>query len=110
MTETETGTEAGTRVGGFIIPAEHPALPGHFPGRPIVPGVVLLDHVLEALLAQHPGRTAAGLPSVKFLHPVQPGDCVDILAGAEHQGRIPFVCRVQGGDVVRGAVLLADPA
>ncbi len=27
------------------IPADHPSLPGHFPGRPIVPAVVILDEV-----------------------------------------------------------------
>jgi 3-hydroxymyristoyl/3-hydroxydecanoyl-(acyl carrier protein) dehydratase len=30
------------------IGAEHPSLPGHFPNRPIVAGVVLLDQVLAA--------------------------------------------------------------
>ena len=29
-------------------PAEHPALQGHFPGTPIVPGVLLLDEALRA--------------------------------------------------------------
>ena len=29
------------------IAASHPALPGHFPGQPIAPGVLLLDLVLE---------------------------------------------------------------
>ena len=37
----------------FTIPADHPALPGHFPGQPIVPGVVVLDRVVEVIEAGH---------------------------------------------------------
>ena len=33
-----------------VIRADHPSLPGHFPGAPLVPGVVILDEVLEALI------------------------------------------------------------
>ena len=29
-----------------IIRADHPSLPGHFPGAPLVPGVVILDEVI----------------------------------------------------------------
>ncbi|MFC7543328.1 hypothetical protein ACFQU2_33000 [Siccirubricoccus deserti] len=58
----------------ITVPAEHPALPGHFPGRPIVPGVLLLDAVLQAVAAAEPGR---GRPSLvaraKFPAPVAPG-------------------------------------
>lgn len=35
----------------FVVPHDHPCLPGHFPGRPVVPGVVVLDHVLQAVEA-----------------------------------------------------------
>ncbi|RBC43168.1 hypothetical protein BRN41_12545, partial [Xanthomonas oryzae pv. oryzae] len=37
----------------FVVPHDHPCLPGHFPGRPVVPGVVVLDHVLQAVEALH---------------------------------------------------------
>lgn len=32
----------------LFIAADHPALPGHFPGSPVVPGVLLLSQVLDA--------------------------------------------------------------
>ncbi len=60
----------------FTIAADHPSLPGHFPGRPLVPGVLLLDRVLEAIEAQDPALGALGplrLPQVKFLQPLLPG-------------------------------------
>ena len=31
------------------IRADHPSLPGHFPGTPLVPGVVILDEIVAAL-------------------------------------------------------------
>jgi 3-hydroxymyristoyl/3-hydroxydecanoyl-(acyl carrier protein) dehydratase len=57
------------------VSPEHPSLPGHFPGRPVVPGVVLLDLVLEAageLLGQAP--EVAQLAQAKFLAPLLPGE------------------------------------
>lgn len=61
----------------WTVPADHPALAGHFPGRPIVPGVVLLDHGLQ-LLANARGQSAALLKigTLKFLSPVTPGETV----------------------------------
>lgn len=57
----------------FVVPHDHPCLPGHFPGRPVVPGVVVLDHVLQAVEALHGPRAAARLPQVKFVQPLLPG-------------------------------------
>ena len=48
---------------------DHPALPGHFPGEPIVPGVVLLERVIA--LAE---REVAGIPAAKFHTPLRPGE------------------------------------
>ena len=55
------------------IAANHPALPGHFPGRPIVPGLVLLDCVMrEAERWLQRPLSAAGLPNAKFTAPLLP--------------------------------------
>lgn len=56
-----------------IVAADHPALPGHFPGRPIVPGVLLLDRVIAAL-QQRTGRCVAGLRRVKFTSALLPAE------------------------------------
>lgn len=57
----------------FRIPHEHPALPGHFPGNPVVPGVLLLEHVLSFLETIHGPLPSLRLPQVKFLQPLLPG-------------------------------------
>ena len=66
----------------LAIGADHPAFDGHFPGRPILPGVALLAAVLEAVaveprLAESIG-TAPRLAVVKFLAPVGPGTSLAI--------------------------------
>jgi 3-hydroxyacyl-[acyl-carrier-protein] dehydratase len=59
------------------IGADHPSLPGHFPGRPVVPGVVLLDRVAAAFERWH-GAGVGALPQAKFLQPLLPDQCAEI--------------------------------
>ncbi len=58
----------------WVVPADHPAFAGHFPGRPILPGVVLLDEALRAARELAPDATAWSIPQAKFLQPVLPGE------------------------------------
>jgi 3-hydroxymyristoyl/3-hydroxydecanoyl-(acyl carrier protein) dehydratase len=56
------------------IEPNHPALEGHFPGNPVVPGVVILDQVIVAFKKEHGDSCAIHkIPSVKFLSPLKPG-------------------------------------
>lgn len=67
-------------AGRFIVPTGHPCLPGHFPGRPLVPAVLLLDEVLALIAPHRPGAdpTPPGIASAKFLHPVRPDEAVEV--------------------------------
>jgi 3-hydroxyacyl-[acyl-carrier-protein] dehydratase len=63
----------------FVVAADHPSLPGHFPGTPVVPGVVVLDQVLQAS-ERWQGRplAARGLKQVKFHSPLLPDQRADV--------------------------------
>jgi len=56
----------------FKIDHRHPALAGHFPGRPIVPAVLILDHILEWLSTEQIEINTVN--HLKFLAPVKPED------------------------------------
>lgn len=55
------------------VSADHPSLPGHFPGLPIVPGVLLLDRVLDGV-QQITGRRVGRLERVKFVAALRPAE------------------------------------
>lgn len=102
---------ARTAVRWVHIPAHHPAFTGHFPGRPIVPGVVLLDYVQEFVREIHAGMSVREIPVAKFLHSVIPDDTVlmtleypDAEDAADGQLRVRFACRV-GRDLAAQGLL-----
>ena len=84
----------------FSIDPGHPSLAGHFPGNPVVPGVVVLERVVEAIEAGHGPLGALRLPQVKFVQPLLPGETARIvLDGASPRWRF---------QVLRGDMLLAS--
>lgn len=96
----------------FAIDPSHPALPGHFPGHPIVPGVVLLNHVFAALRAQPNAPRIAGIRRLKFLRPVLPGDVVRLVIESSNPptagtARVGFECWVGDAQVLSGVASLA---
>jgi len=82
------------------IPADHPALPGHFPGHPVVPGVVLLE------LIQRQARVLGGFQDgptrwqrIKFLRPVAPEQAIRLhIEGSAD--RFAFTIRTEDGETV----------
>ncbi|HEV8184543.1 MAG TPA: 3-hydroxyacyl-ACP dehydratase FabZ family protein [Chthoniobacterales bacterium] len=99
---------------------DDPMFAGHFPGNPLVPGVIITE-----ALAQSAGIAAAsGYPEtkrplfllsairrMKFPRPARPGDCIHLRADrlAEVQGLVQFAVRatVEGVSVAEGQIVLA---
>ncbi|MBV8575718.1 MAG: hypothetical protein JOZ58_11885 [Acetobacteraceae bacterium] len=97
-------------AGSFCIPTSHPCLPGHFPGRPVVPGVVLLDEAYALVCLAEPRLPPLrGFSAVKFMRPIFPGQYVSVQWEQTAPGRLAFILRVEGLAAVRGTALMAMP-
>jgi 3-hydroxymyristoyl/3-hydroxydecanoyl-(acyl carrier protein) dehydratase len=94
----------------WTVPADHPAFAGHFPGRPIVPGVVLLDRAIlfaETMLGQPGLNWQVG--NAKFFSPVQPEEALTFFINTKTSGAIAFIVRAAGRDVASGSLTPAAP-
>jgi 3-hydroxyacyl-[acyl-carrier-protein] dehydratase len=86
-----------------LIRANHPSLPGHFPGAPLVPGVVILDEVLAALVEWRQNSRLSGIRSAKFLAPLKPEQPFTIsLSATKNAGEVIFCCRAEERVIVEG--------
>jgi 3-hydroxyacyl-[acyl-carrier-protein] dehydratase len=92
----------------ICIPKDHPALPGHFPGAPVVPAVVMLDYLVRAAEREW-GRALPlmGMPQVKFVSPLLPEQRA--LCALQMEGpRLIFSIEHSGRVIARGAFALVE--
>jgi len=96
------------------VAPDHPSLAGHFPGQPVVPGVLLLDHVIDAAQAWLGQPVSVrSLPQVKFVAPLLPDEDAHLelsLADSNHGAELRelrFVIRRDAAIVAQGILNLA---
>ena len=84
---------------------DHPAFEGHFPGRPILPAVVLLAEALAAIESAT-GRAPHDwtLANAKFLAPVSPGTPLTFSHAATASGGMRFEVHSPAGIVAHGVL------
>jgi len=96
-----------TQAGVIRVGPDHPSLPGHFPGAPVVPGVVLLEAALARVLDDLPEREGrppvlAAVMMAKFLRVVLPGEEIAVAYELAGDDRVRFVASRAGEAVLRG--------
>jgi 3-hydroxyacyl-[acyl-carrier-protein] dehydratase len=112
--------EPGRKVRGrFLVPEDGWWFPGHFPGRPVMPGVLTIEAIAQcgavAVLADEANRGKvpffAGIDDCRFKRIVEPGDeltltCqVEIVRWPVGKGRVE--ARVGNELAVRGTLTFA---
>ena len=118
--EIERGRRA---VGIKNVSANEPFFEGHFPGNPIMPGVLIVEALAQvgaiaALSAEeHRGKLGlfAGIDGVRFRRPVRPGDQLRLEVSLDRMrrgvGKASATAMVDGEIVAAGTLTFAivDP-
>ena len=86
----------------FIISSMHPCLEGHFPNNPIVPGVVIIDEIMQQVCINEPTIKITNIPSVKFLKPLKADTVVNVTVSEKNSGLYQFSCHIKEDLIVSG--------
>jgi 3-hydroxyacyl-[acyl-carrier-protein] dehydratase len=118
--------EPGKRIVAIKnVSANEPYFPGHFPHRPIMPGVLILEAMAQAagvLVFRTRGTMPddktvyyyVGIDNARFKRPVVPGDQLEIEVHFERElrniSKFACVARVDGKMVAEATILCAMQA
>lgn len=118
VVELEPGKRA---VGIKNVTANEPQFTGHFPGRPIMPGVLMVEALAQTCgvavltLDEYRGKIGlfAGIDDVRFRRLVQPGDTLRMEVTVQKLrgmfGRARGVATVDGEVAVEGTLSIIIP-
>jgi acyl-CoA synthetase (AMP-forming)/AMP-acid ligase II/3-hydroxymyristoyl/3-hydroxydecanoyl-(acyl carrier protein) dehydratase len=106
-----TSRAAGDAAPWQEVAAEHPALPFHFPGDPLVPGAWLLALVESAARERFGAHLSVrGVPDTRFRQVLRPAEPFRITLDRVAAGRIKFSVDTANARVMDGALLVRDAA
>jgi 3-hydroxyacyl-[acyl-carrier-protein] dehydratase len=113
--------EPGKRIVAIKnVSANEPQFLGHFPGRPIMPGVMILEAMAQAAgvmvfsamdrpQMEHSLYYYVGIDKARFKKPVVPGDVLELEVNFERSlrgiGKFNCVARVEGQTVAEATIL-----
>lgn len=90
----------------LLIPSQHPALPGHFPGQAIIPAALLLD-TLSKTFEQHTGQHLCAAKQFRFIAPALPDQTIHVEYDQKTPSEYRFVCKSRGQVVAKGIMSTA---